>query len=96
MSGFTFDAKAALERARNRPDVPTVPTVPTRSPAQPGSVGGVGKVGTVRASYPDMTPDELARDLFEERAAIREFDGGQDRAEAERQAWVEAYRAAGR
>ncbi len=43
-------------------------------------------------------PDEreaLARDLYEERAAIREFDGGQDRAEAERAAWIEARRAAG-
>jgi hypothetical protein len=42
-----------------------------------------------------MTPDELARDIFEERAAIREFCGGQDRAEAEAQAWPEARRAAG-
>lgn len=95
MSGFTFDAKAALERARNRRGVPTVPTVPTQNPAEPGSVGGVGKVGTVRGSYPDMTPEELARDLFEERAAIRQFEGGMDRAEAERAAWVEACRAAG-
>lgn len=44
---------------------------------------------------PEITPDDLARDLYEERAAIREFDGGQDRAEAERAAWIEARRAAG-
>jgi len=42
-----------------------------------------------------MTPDELARDIYEERAAIREFCGGQDRAEAEAAAWQEARRAAG-
>jgi len=42
-----------------------------------------------------LTPAELARDLYEERAAIREFCGGQDRAEAEREAWQEARRAAG-
>ena len=42
-----------------------------------------------------MTPEELARDIFEERAAIREFCGGQDRAEAERAAWQEARQAAG-
>lgn len=46
----------------------------------------------------DMRPDELARDiydLYEERAAIREYDGGQNRVEAERAAWVEARRALG-
>ena len=42
-----------------------------------------------------MTPEALTRDLFEERAAIREYDGGQDRAEAEAAAWQEAMRAAG-
>ncbi|MGR3548254.1 MAG: hypothetical protein ACU0DX_14060 [Roseovarius sp.] len=42
-----------------------------------------------------MTPEALARDLYEERAAIRQFDGGQDRDEAERAAWIEARRAAG-
>lgn len=44
---------------------------------------------------PDMLPEELARDLYEERAAIREFDGGQERAEAEATAWQETRRAAG-
>jgi hypothetical protein len=42
----------------------------------------------------EITPDELARDLFEERAAVREFCGGQDRAGAEREAWQSARRAA--
>ena len=42
-----------------------------------------------------MIPEEPALDLFEERAAIREYDGGQDRAEAEAAAWQEATRAAG-
>jgi hypothetical protein len=49
----------------------------------------------VRASDPEITPDELARDLYEERAATRQFDGGQDRETAERTAWPEARRAAG-
>jgi len=43
----------------------------------------------------EITPDELARDLYEERAAIRQFDGGQDQETAERAAWIEARRAAG-
>ena len=42
-----------------------------------------------------MTPEALARDLYEERAAIRQFDGGQDRDTAERAAWSEARHAAG-
>jgi hypothetical protein len=44
---------------------------------------------------PEISPEELAWDIFEERAAIREYDGGQSRAEAERAAWIEAKRAAG-
>ena len=95
MSGFAFDAKAALHQARERRDLPTLPTLPTDHPAAAENVGTVGKVGTVRVSDPEMTPDELARDIFEERAAIREHDGGQDRAEAEAVAWQEAMRAAG-
>jgi hypothetical protein len=34
-----------------------------------------------------LTPDETA--LFEERAAIREYDGGLSRAAAERLAWLD-------
>ena len=49
----------------------------------------------MRTSDPEILPDELARDLYEERAAIREYDGGQDRAKAEAAAWQEAMRAAG-
>lgn len=39
-----------------------------------------------------MTPADL-RDLYEERAAIREYDGGQPRRIAEREARREAYQA---
>ena len=42
-----------------------------------------------------MTPEAVARDIYEERASIREHDGGQSRPEAERAAWAEARRAAG-
>ena len=49
----------------------------------------------VDAAPPEMTPEELARDLYEERAALREYCGGQDRAEAERAAWQEAQHATG-
>lgn len=37
-----------------------------------------------------MTPDE--REYWEERAAIREFHGGQSREEAEKGAWEDFYR----
>lgn len=49
----------------------------------------------MRVSETEITPDELARDLYEERAAIRQFDSGQDRPEAEAVAWIEARCAAG-
>ena len=95
MSGFSFDAKAALERARKSPALPTLPTLPTDGQAEGGKVGAVGTVGTIRAYDPEMTKEEIARNIFEERAAIREFDGGQSRDEAEAAAWQEARRAAG-
>ena len=95
MTGFSFDAKAALQQARRSSAFPNHPNRPNRSASDEAGLGGLGGLGTVRASDPEMTPEALARDLYEERAAIREFDGGQDRAEAEAAAWQEAMRAAG-
>ena len=92
MSGFAFDAKAALEQARKSPARPNLPNLPNRSASGGAGLGGLGGLGTVRSSDPEMTPEELARDIFEERAAIREFDGGQDRAEAEAAAWADVTR----
>jgi hypothetical protein len=42
------------------------------------------------AAVADLPAD--LRDAFEERAAIAEFDGGLDRAAAERLAWAEVIR----
>lgn len=95
MTAFSFNAKAALEQARKSPALPNLPNRPNRSASGGAGLGRLGGLGTVRAFDPEMTPDELARDAFEERAAIREFDGGQHRTEAERDAWPEARRAAG-
>lgn len=39
--------------------------------------------------------DEESREMFEERAAIREFDGKQTREEAEKQADIEVMAAGG-
>ena len=95
MTAFRFDAEAALKRAREGRDPPTLPTLPTREAGETRKVGTVGKVGTVRAPDPELAPEELARDLYEEHAAIREFCGGQDRATAERAAWQETQQATG-
>lgn len=95
MTGFSFNAREALQRAQKCRGLPTFPTLPTNRQAEGGKVGRVGKVGQVRAFDPEISPEELARDLYEERAAIREFCGGQERTEAERAAWFEAQRAAG-
>jgi hypothetical protein len=95
MSGFSFDAKAALERVRETPTYPNRPNPPNLSPLDASRLGRLGRLGTVRTHDPEMKPEELARDLFEERAGIREYDGGQDRAEAEAEARHEAIRAAG-
>ncbi len=95
MTAFSFDAKAALERAQNRQTLPIRPNRPDRSASGGAGLGGIGGLGTVRTSDPEMTPEELAREIYEERAAIREFDGGQDRDEAEAAAIIDARRAAG-
>src|SRR6056297_2215809 len=94
MTAFNFDANAALKLAQNQQVAPNPPNRPNPSASGEAGLGGLGRLGTVRASDPEMTPEELARDLYEERAAIREYDGGQDRATAEAKAWKEALRAA--
>lgn len=48
-----------------------------------GSIGSNGSAPTQR-----MSEKEDAREDFEERAAIMEFDGGLSRDEAEREAWA--------
>ncbi len=92
MTGFKFDARAALESAQKRQTLPNRPNRPNRG-ASGGS--GLGGLGTVPASDPEMTSEELARDIFAERAAIREHDGGQNRADAEAAALREAAIATG-
>ena len=76
-----FDTRAALAEIAGSPPTEHAPSV--------------ADVVKVAAPLPEMTKQELARDAFEERAAIREYDGGQSRPEAERAAWQEARRAAG-
>lgn len=76
-----FDTRAALAEIAGSPPTEHAPRVAV--------------VAKVAAPLPEMTPEALALDLYEERAAIREFDGGQSRPEAERAAWTEARRAAG-
>lgn len=55
MTGFTFDATAALQRAQKCRDHPTPPTPPTDRQVESGKVGSVGGVGRMRASDPEMT-----------------------------------------
>ncbi|WP_143529966.1 hypothetical protein [Salibaculum halophilum] len=63
MTGFAFDAKAALERAQNRQTRPNLPNRPNRSASEGAGLGGLGRLGAVRASDPEVTPDDPARDL---------------------------------
>jgi hypothetical protein len=69
---FSFDADAALAEVRNRPCTPATVAIPaTVSAPKPKTVA---TVATVAAPDPD---------IFDERAAIQEFDGGLSRADAE-------------
>jgi len=87
-----FDAKAKLleiERLLN-----AKPAKPAKQEAdQRARFSSLATLAISRASNPVFCPDALddfTRDHFEERAAIREYDGGQGRAEAEAAAWAEA------
>lgn len=82
----------AAQRASEAGTKPTKLTEP--SPEGVLSEKSVLSEGVKADPVPD-DPEALARDLYEERAAIREYDGGQDRPEAEHAAWIEARRAAG-
>lgn len=80
-----------LEAAQRASGAGNLPKKPKQPPLP--EVNSVNSVNSDARKA--MTPEELARDLYEERAAIRQFDGGQDREAAERAAWSEARRAAG-
>lgn len=93
---LAFDPHAVLAEIRNRarqpstlPKVPTVGTCEVETLGTVGTVerpaaqeGGrtVGRVGTLEGGGASSAPD---LDAFEERAAIREHEGGQDRDQAE-------------
>jgi hypothetical protein len=65
MSGFSFDAKAALNQARRARRVPTLPTLPTDASPKSGKVGTVGTVGS--GVDTEITHQEIAANVFEER-----------------------------
>lgn len=86
-----LQAAQGASEAGKEPNLPKLPPVPKVNAVNSVNSGG----RKADAAPPDMTSEELARDLYEERAAIREFDGGQSRPEAEAAAWQEVRRAAG-
>lgn len=69
MSGFSFDAKAALKQARRAREVPTFPTLPTDASSNGEKVGSVGTVGSDYAGDAGITQKEIARDNLEEGGA---------------------------
>jgi len=89
-----FDPRAALAELRGADRPPATPaTTATRRHHGPSCVAGVAEVAA-RPS-PNAATLAEARDAYEERAAIREFDRGQARAEAERAALAETAQAYG-
>lgn len=98
MTRFAFDATAALQRARQCENIANRPNLPNRDPEADPGLGRLGRLGPIAPETTQATdPDRLAvaLDHFEERAAIRQFDSGQSRAEAEAAALAEAARAWG-
>jgi hypothetical protein len=91
---FQFDGWASLERARNLLPHPNRPNRPNRRGIEGAGLGRLGRLGAGGSSKPfsPVDPEVLADalDCFEERAAIREYEGGQTRVEAEIAAMHEA------
>lgn len=83
-----------LQAARRVSEAGNLPKKPKQPPMQEvNSVNSVNSEGAKARATPALA-DGLVSDLYEERAAIREFEGGQDRVTADRVAWGEAYRTA--
>lgn len=100
-----FDARAKLAEIEARPPA-TIATPATMQANPEPRVAEVASVATPQRSKSALrvakvagvaTPSdlELIRDLLEERAAIREFDGGQTQAEAEAGALDDVSRSTG-
>ena len=104
MKRFEFDPHETLRRVRaeiegrkrknagEAPTLPIRPIHPTRKADDGAGIGEIKRIGTPADQSEKVTD---AVDHFEERAAIREYDGCQHRREAEREAMIEADRAAG-
>ncbi|KPP81848.1 MAG: hypothetical protein HLUCCO07_16770 [Rhodobacteraceae bacterium HLUCCO07] len=88
-----LQAAQSASEARKKPNLPKKPPLPEVNSVF--SVNSGGQRPDAAPAPAGMTPNDLARDLYEERAAIREFDGGQDRPTAEQAAWAEHRNAAG-
>ncbi len=69
MTGFSFDAKAALEAARKLRDHPNRPIRPNPCDARGAGLGAFGRLGTGWVPVFEISPEGLTRDLYEERAA---------------------------
>lgn len=99
MTRWLQAARAAAE-ARTKPTKPTEPTRELHAGDRQSPEEGVSSVSSVSSGREGAvarpSPDDLdALDRFEERAAIREIDGGQPRAEAEAAALAETAEAVG-
>ncbi|WP_170456930.1 hypothetical protein [Ruegeria arenilitoris] len=104
MKRFEFDSYATLRRVRAEIEgrkrksaceaspLPFPPFSPFPVETEGAETGRNGKNGTPADQSENITD---AEEHFEERAAIHEYYGGQDRSEAEAAALIEAVRAAG-
>jgi hypothetical protein len=92
MTRFIFDARAALERARRRSSRPNRPNLPNQAQ---DAESPVARHLVAPSPEEERRLTLLAQDMFEERAAIREYDGGQSRCHAEADARADVYRATG-
>lgn len=56
MTGFAFDARAALKRARETRADPNLSNLPNRPPPQDAGLGGLGGLGRDHVPDPEIAP----------------------------------------
>ena len=78
--------------------IPATPAIPVAQPKElAGTVATIATItiansGEAKTKHSKLTDVHAAREAFEERAAIREYDGGFNRKEAERLAIADLER----
>lgn len=78
MTGFTFDAKAALKAAQQYRTYPNRPNRPSHRAFDGTGLGELGGLGSARLSDTEVTTVQIIRSIDQKRATVHEACGKKD------------------